>query len=172
MSRTRRIRALALGVSLCFATLLGSSPAHADLAYWQISVVNNTGKPANDIEVNLGAFGPGIMATYPVTPSDASLTTPFDGTLSATWQPAIGQGQSFVADVALSPFALDPFLSSGTWTFNASPVGTIDPEKDFTITRISGPVPEPASIAIWGLFACYGAVGPYVRRRRIATRGR
>jgi hypothetical protein len=56
-------------------------------------------------------------------------------------------------------------------------LGGANPNASLPIYGISGElfapaaVPEPASIAIWGLLVSAGAVGAYVRRRKAALRG-
>jgi hypothetical protein len=164
MSRTKQLRTLAVGVSLGLAMLVASTSVMADT--WQISVINDTGLPANDIELTLAGTGGGLTGPIAVNPFPANFTAPPPGNeLDANWGGLpLNPGQPFVADFNLTT-GLTPSLIGGTWTFDGLPNGPVNP---FLTTFADIAVPEPSTMVL----ACLAAVGlavTAIRKRRIAS---
>jgi hypothetical protein len=134
---------------------------------WQISVVNDTGVPVDDIELTLGGTGGGItgpiLAVNP-PPFIVTFTAPPPGNeLDANWFgfPPLNPGQAFVADFNLTT-GLTPSLVGGIWTLGGGPVGPVNP---FLTTFAAIRVPEPSTMVLACLAAAALAV-PLLRRRR------
>jgi PEP-CTERM motif-containing protein len=161
MSRAKRLRTLAVGVSLGLATLAASTAVMADT--WQVSVINDTGQPVNDIELTLAGTGGGIMGPLvAVNPFPATFTAPPPSNeLDANWGGLpLFPGQSFVADFNLTT-GLTPSLIFGTWTVSGGPVGPVNPGLT-TFTDIR--VPEPSTMVLAGL-GSLSLLGMWIRRR-------
>jgi hypothetical protein len=133
---------------------------------WQISVVNDTGVPVDDIELTLGGTGGGItgpiLAVNP-PPFIVTFTAPPPGNeLDANWVLPLNPGQPFVADFNLTT-GLTPSLIGGTWTVGGGPVGPVNPLvttfADIAVT------PEPSTMVLAGLAAA-GLAASSLRRRR------
>jgi hypothetical protein len=165
MSRTKRLRTLALGVSLVLATLAASTPVMAG-TIWQISVINDTGLPANDIELTLAGTGGGITFPVAVNPVPAlvifTAPPPFNE-LDANWGDLpLNPGQAFVADFDLTT-GLTPSLIGGTWTIAGSPIAPVNP--GLTTFAPVGVTPEPSTMVLAGL-GSLSLLAMWIRRRR------
>jgi hypothetical protein len=162
VSRIKCIPALAVGVTLGLAMLTASRSVMADT--WQISVINDSFGPANDIELTLAGTGGGIMGPLvAVNPFPATFTAPPPfNELDANWGGLpLNPGQPFVADFNLTT-GLTPSLIGGTWTIAGFPLGPVNPGLT-TFTDIR--VPEPSTMVL----ACLAAAGlavPLLRCRR------
>ena len=162
MSRAKRLRTLAVGVSLGLAMLAASTSVMADT--WQVSVINDTGVPVNDIELTLAGTGGGIMGPLvAVNPFPATFTAPPPfNELDANWGGLpLNPGQPFVADFNLAR-GLTPSLIGGTWTSGGFPNGPVNPGLT-TFTDIR--VPEPSTLSLLGL-GSLSLLGMWIRRRR------
>jgi hypothetical protein len=157
------MRFLALGVSLGLAMLAASTSVMADT--WQISVINDTGGAADDIELTLAGTGGGIMGPLvAVNPVPAFVTftapPPFNE-LDANWGGLpLFPGQSFIADFNLTT-GLTPSLIFGTWTIGGAPIAPVNPGLT-TFTDIR--VPEPSTLSLLGL-GSLSLLGMWLRRR-------
>ena len=161
MSRTKRTRTLAVGVSLGFAMLAASTSVMADA--WQISVINDTGQLVNDIELTIAGTGGGITGPIAVNPFPATFTAPPPfNELDANWGGLpLNPGQPFVADFNLTT-GLTPSLIGGTWTVDSAPISFVNP---FLTTFADIRVPEPSTMVL----ACLATAGLAVmamRKRR------
>ena len=158
MSRAKRMRTLAVGVSLGLAMLTASTSVMADT--WQISVINDTGLLVDDIELTLGGTGGGIMGPLvAVNPFPANFTAPPPGNeLDANWLGALLPGQAFVADFNLTT-GLTPSLIGGTWTVDSAPISFVNP---FLTTFADIRVPEPSTMVL----ACLATAGLAVMAMR------
>jgi hypothetical protein len=141
--------------------LAASTSAMADT--WQITAINDTGGPANDIELTLAGTGGGITGPIAVNPFPANFTAPPPGNeLDANWVLPLNPGQPFVADFNLTT-GLTPSLIGGTWTVGGGPVGPVNPLvttfADIAVT------PEPSTMVLAGLAAA-GLAASSLRRRR------
>ena len=159
MSRTKAMRFLAVGVSLGLAMLVASKPVLADV--WQVTAINDTGGPVNDIELTLGGTGGGITSPIAVNPFPANFTAPPPfNELDANWLLPLNPGQPFVADFNLTT-GLTPSLVGGTWTIDGFPVGPVNP---FLTTFADIRVPEPSTLSLFGL-GSLSLLGMWIRRR-------
>jgi hypothetical protein len=161
MSRAKRLRTLAVGISLGLVMLAASTSVMADT--WQISVINDTGTAVNDIELILAGTGGGIMGPLvAVNPFPATFTAPPPfNELDANWGGLpLNPGQPFVADFNLTT-GLTPSLIGGTWTFSGLPNGPVNPGLT-TFTDIR--VPEPSTMVLSGL-GTLSLLGMWLRRR-------
>jgi hypothetical protein len=166
MSRAKRIRTLAVGVSLTLALLAASTSVMADT--WQISVINDTGIPTSDIELTLAGTGGGITGPIAVNPFPATFTAPPPfNELDANWGGLpLNPGQPFVADFNLTT-GLTPSLIGGTWTNAGFPIAPVNPGLT-TFTDIR--VPEPSTLSL----LCLGSLsllGMWLRRRTRKSEG-
>jgi hypothetical protein len=152
-----------LAVLLLAATVVMASPSlMADT--WQITAINDTGGPVNDIELTLGGTGGGITGPIlAVNPFPANFTAPPPGNeLDANWGGLpLNPGQAFVADFNLTT-GLTPSLIGGTWTFDGAPIAPVNPGLT---TFIDIRVPEPSTLVLACVAAATLAV-PSLRRRR------
>ena len=165
MSCTKRIRASAVAVSVGLAMLAASTSAMADT--WQITAINDTGGPANDIELTLAGTGGGITGPIAVNPFPANFTAPPPGNeLDANWVLPLNPGQPFVADFTLTT-GLTPSLIFGTWTIGGGPVGPVNP---FLTTFADIGVPEPSTMVLSGL-GTLSLLGMWIRRRACKLEG-
>jgi hypothetical protein len=164
MSRTKLLRMLAVGVSLELAMLAVSTSAMADT--WQISVIDDTGGVANNIELTLAGTGGGITGPIAVNPFPATFTAPPPfNELDANWGGLpLFPGQTFVADFNLTT-GLTPSFIFGTWLLDGGPIGPVNPGVT-TFTR----VPEPSTMVLAGLAAA-GLAVTAIRRRRHCNMG-
>jgi hypothetical protein len=121
---------------------------------WEVSVYDNTGLPADEIELTLAETGGGI--TDPIVPNlDPSLfvfvAPPPSNKLDA--QLILGNvlaGQSFVIDFNLAA-GLTPSFVSGLWGFGGTPFAFVESVPVFTDIR----VPEPSTL----ILACFAIAG-------------
>jgi hypothetical protein len=166
MSRAKRMRTLAVGVSLGLAMLTASTSVMADT--WQISVINDTGLLVDDIELTLGGTGGGIMGPLvAVNPFPANFTAPPPGNeLDANWLGALLPGQAFVADFNLTT-GLTPSLIGGTWTVDSAPIAPVDP---FATSFADIRVPEPSTLSLLGL-GSLSLLAMWIRRRTRKSEG-
>jgi hypothetical protein len=133
---------------------------------WQVTAINDTGAPADDIELTLAGTGGGIMGPFAVNPLPfmVTFTAPPPGNdLDAQWfgSPPLNPGQAFVADFNLTT-GLTPSLIFGTWTLGGGPIGPVNPGLT-TFTDIR--VPEPSTMVLAGL-GTLSLLGMRLRRRR------
>ena len=167
MSRIKCIPALAVGVTLGLAMLTASRSVMADT--WQISVINDSFGPANDIELTLAGTGGGITGPLvAVNPFPATFTAPPPfNELDANWGGLpLFPGQAFVADFTLTT-DLTPSLIFGTWTFDGFPEGPVNPGLT-TFTDIR--VPEPSTLSLIGL-GSLSLLAMWIRRRTRKVEG-
>jgi hypothetical protein len=159
VNRKKRMRTLAVGVSLGLAMLAGSASVMADT--WQVTAINDTGAPVNDIELTLGGTGGGITGPIAVNPFPANFTAPPPGNeLDANWLPILFPGQAFVADFNLTT-GLTPSLIGGTWTVDSAPISFVNP---LVTTFADIRVPEPSTMVLSGL-STLSLLGMWFRRR-------
>jgi hypothetical protein len=157
MSPTKRLRTLAVGVSLGLAMLGTSTSVMADT--WQVTAINDTGAAVNDIELTIGGTGGGITGPIAVNPFPANFTAPPPGNeLDANWLPILFPGQAFVADFNLTT-GLTPSLIGGTWTVDSAPISFVNP---FLTTFADIRVPEPSTMVL----ACLATAGLAVMAMR------
>jgi hypothetical protein len=148
------------------AVLAASTPVMADT--WQVTAINDTGFPVNDIELTLGGTGGGITGPIAVNPSPleppsyaVNFTAPPPGNeLDANWGLPLFPGQSFVADFNLTT-GLTPSLIGGTWTFDGAPLAPVTLGLT-TFTDIR--VPEPSTIVL-AVLGSLGLLGMRIRRQ-------
>jgi hypothetical protein len=133
---------------------------------WQITVINDTPGPVDDIELTLGGTGGGItgpiLAVNP-PPFIVNFTAPPPGNeLDANWFGfPLNPGQPFVADFNLTT-GLTPSLIGGTWTLGGGPIGPVNP---FLTTFADIAVPEPSTLSLIAL-GSLSLLGMWIRRRR------
>jgi len=162
MNRKTLLRPLAVSVSLGLAMLAASPSVMADT--WQITAINDTGTPVNDIELILAGTGGGIMGPLvAVNPFPATFTAPPPfNELDANWGGLpLNPGQPFVADFNLTT-GLTPSLIFGTWTIDGFPLGPVNP---FLTTFTDIRVPEPSTLSLIAL-GSLGLLGMWIRRRK------
>ena len=130
---------------------------------WEITVINDTGQPVNDIELTLAGTGGGITGPIAVNPNPVAFTAPPPfNELDANWGGLpLNPGQSFVADFNLTT-GLTPSLIGGTWTIAGFPVAPVNPGLT-TFTDIR--VPEPSTMVL-AVLGSLGFIGIRLRRRR------
>jgi hypothetical protein len=118
-------KSIAVLLLTAMVVVVSTSAIMADT--WQVTAINDTGGPVNDIELTLAGTGGGITGPIAVNPFPANFTAPPPGNeLDANWLPILFPGQAFVADFNLTT-GLTQSLIFGTWTAGGLPQGPVNP---------------------------------------------
>ena len=153
-------KSIAVLLLTAMVVVVSTSAIMADT--WQVTAINDTGGPVNDIELTLGGTGGGITGPIAVNPFPANFTAPPPGNeLDANWILLLNPGQPFVADFNLTT-GLTPSLIGGTWTLGGGPIGPVNP---FLTTFADIAVPEPSTLSLIAL-GSLSLLGMWIRRRR------
>ncbi len=139
-------KSLAVLLLAAMVVMVSTSAMAQGTTTWEVTAINDTGGPVNDIELTIGGTGGGITGPIAVIPNPVTFTAPPPGNeIDANWAIPLNPGQAFVADFSLTT-GLIPSLVVGTWTLGGAPVAPVNPALT-TFAPIGVPDPSARSLA-------------------------